>query len=114
MAVLLAGVLLAARADAADLAAATRLPMRADSLRKSGVSPQDVATILEAARQQGMAPGDALGILQATEEAVRSGGKGTVDDLGGFVRAQIEAGLRGPELSAAIKAEKAKNTSAEH
>lgn len=94
------------RADeASDIEAATRLPMRADSLRKSGVSNEDVSTILQAAQQQGMHPDEAADVLAATEEAVRSGG--SVDNLGSFVRSQVEAGLRGQALAATIKAEKA-------
>ncbi|MDT8368512.1 MAG: hypothetical protein RQ745_04855 [Longimicrobiales bacterium] len=81
------------------------LPKVSEELRESGVPVEEVETAVAAARQSGVSPGEATGVFG---EAIKSVGEnGPIENFGGFVRAQLERGLRGKELADAIRAEHA-------
>ena len=99
---------LAVQADpAADeaLKRAIQLPVVAHELRQDGVPEQDVDVALEAGRTAGMGAGGTTEVLEATRDAGRKDGH--PENFGAFVQARIQEGLRGQDLSAAIRAEHA-------
>lgn len=85
------------------LVAALDLPEMAEGLRKQGVSDTDVKEALAAAREKKLSAAEAAETIRASGEAV--GQHGVPAGFGAFVRSQLEAGKRGPDLVAAIKAE---------
>ena len=94
-------------ADAKDavLPQAIDLPATAQALRDAGVPDKDVSDALAAARDKGLTAADTQGMLAAAEADVDE--HGPVDNFGAFVQTQLEAGLRGQDLAAAIHEEHA-------
>ena len=84
---------------------AIRLPEAAEQARREGVPAAEVKEVLEAARSRNLPAGDTETIMVEETRAVRE--KGQIDDFGSFVRSKLDEGLRGRELSDAIRAEHA-------
>ena len=84
---------------------AIRLPEAAELARREGVPAAEVKEVLEAARSRNLPAGDTETIMVEETRAVRE--KGQIDDFGSFVRSKLDEGLRGRELSDAIRAEHA-------
>lgn len=120
---LLTGLLLAAPALAAQGTAPagapqTRVPSAADSAvmramdlpqifqraRTAGIPDSALRGMIDAMRRRGIPTEDAIPAVELEVEAVEAGG--SKDNFGSFVRAQVESGLRGRELAAAIRAER--------
>lgn len=79
------------------------LPRRADELRRAGAPDSSVRSVLDVLIKQKVPAQEAATILEAERDAVRE--HGPTDNFGAFVQAQLAAGKRGRELSAAIRAE---------
>jgi hypothetical protein len=88
-----------------DIVNATRLPEVADDLRQIGVPEADVVMMLDAAHGKGLGAGDAEDTLDSVKNTEK---QGHLDNLGSFVKSQIEKGLRGKDLANAIHEEKQK------
>lgn len=120
---LLTGLILAAPAlfaqGAAPVAAPqTRVPTAADSAvmralelpqifqraRDAGIPDSSLRGMIDAMRRRGIPTEEAIPAVEMEVEAVEAGGP--KDNFGSFVRAQVESGLRGQELAAAIRAER--------
>lgn len=85
---------------------ATQLPKRASEIRGKGMAPADVKEAMEAAKSKRVKAGD---MAEVTEEQSKSIDEhGPIDNFGAFVKSKLNEGLRGRDLSAAIKAEHAK------
>ena len=84
---------------------AAGLPIAADSARKEGVPSDDVRAVLESMRNKNIPANEAKDILNEARAAHRE--HGPVDNFGAFVQAKLDAGLRGRDLAAAIRAEHA-------
>ena len=82
---------------------AARLPIRTTELRNSGVHDTTIHRLLEVFRQRGIAPSAVDSILLVERDAARE--NGPTDNFGAFVQTQLDAGLRGQELAAAIRYE---------
>ena len=117
----LAGALLAASglgAQSATQAPQTRVPTAADSAilraidlprvmqraREAGIPDSSIRGIMDRMRQRGIPAEEATSAVELEVETVERGGN--KDNFGSFVRAQVESGLRGRELAAAIRAER--------
>lgn len=97
----------AASERAAALLEAMELPANAHALRQTGTSPAEVRAALEvlrkarAADDQERASRRSARLLRLEVEMARE--HGHMEGFGAFVRAQVEAGVRGQELAAAIR-----------
>ena len=76
---------------------------RSEEAREAGVPEEDVKVILEETRKRQLPPEETEEILVETTEAVKE--SGPVDNFGAFVQAQLDEGLRGRDLAAAIHEE---------
>ena len=83
------------------------LPQKTDEARRAGVSDGSLQSILDILRAGDVTPQEASSILDVESAAVRE--HGPTDNFGAFVQAQLAAGKRGQELSAAIRAEHQRN-----
>lgn len=121
--VLLSGALLLAPALSAQStlgAPQTRVPTAADSAilralefprvmqraRAAGAADSTLRGILETMRTRGLPAHDATAALETEVEILEQGGN--KENFGQFVKTQVEAGLRGRELAASIRAERAR------
>lgn len=121
--VLLTGALLLAPALSAQSttgAPQTRVPTAADSAilralefprimqraRAAGAADSTLRGMLEIMRTRGLPAHDATAALETEVEILEQGGN--KDNFGQFVKSQVEAGLRGRELAASIRAERAR------
>lgn len=120
--VLLTGALLLAPALHAQstTGAQTRVPSVADNAivraldfplimqraRAAGAPDSTLTKVLEAMRSRGLPAHDAAAALETEVEIVEQGGNR--DNFGQFVKSQVESGLRGQDLAAAIRAERAR------
>jgi hypothetical protein len=121
--VLLAGALLLAPALSAQSptgAPQTRVPTAADSAilralefprimqraRAAGAADSTLRGMLEIMRTRGLPAHDATAALETEVEILEQGGN--KDAFGQFVKSQVESGLRGRELAASIRAERAR------
>ena len=99
----------AAGAQAPDWVAvlleAARLPVSADSARAEGVPNNDVRAVIESMRGKNVRAHEAREVLDEARKAHRE--HGPVDNFGAFVQSKLDAGLRGRDLAAAIRAEHA-------
>jgi hypothetical protein len=103
--------LLAAAAPAQDssasprdeILAAAELPRKAQALRDKGVDRAEVRKAIEATKERRLEARERRELLEAAARAVDE--HGPVDNFGAFVRTQLDKGLRGRELAAAIRAE---------
>lgn len=105
-------------AQGAPGAPQTRVPTAADSAilraidlprvmqraREAGIPDSSIRGVMERMRQRGIPAEDATTAMDMEVEAVERGGDR--DNFGAFVRTQVESGLRGRELAAAIRAER--------
>ncbi len=82
------------------------LPRVSDSLRKEGVPEDEVRIAIEEAMRKRLPPAETKQVLDETARSVRE--SGPIDNFGAFVQTQLDAGLRGRELAAAIHAEHAR------
>lgn len=83
--------------------ASTRLPVAAADARDAGVPSPLVQKVLDAMHRGGLPPEDGVLVLQEETRVVREGGP--TENFGAFVQSQLDAGLRGQELAAAIREE---------
>jgi hypothetical protein len=105
-------------AQSATGAPQTRVPTAADSAilraldlprvmqraREAGIPDSSIRGVMDRIRQRGVPAGDATTAVEMEVETVERGGNR--ENFGAFVRAQVESGLRGRELAAAIRAER--------
>ncbi len=89
-------------ADSA-LMRALDLPSMMQRARSAGIPDSTLRGIMDQMRRRGVPVGDALPAVELEVEAVEQGAD--KNNFGSFVRAQVESGLRGRELAAAIRAE---------
>ena len=87
------------------LIGAAGLPVAADSARKEGVPSDDVRAVIESMRNKNIPANEAKDVLNEARAAHRE--HGPVDNFGAFVQSKLDAGLRGRDLAAAIRAEHA-------
>lgn len=83
-----------------------RLPRTTTEARTKGVPDSQVGGILDVLRRSKVPAGDAQEIIEAEAEAREAGRP--AGNLGAFVQAQHQAGLRGQALADAIHAEQAR------
>ncbi len=84
---------------------ALRLPGTAEEARRSGIPDAEIRLALEALRGRRLPAHEAQVVLESAAREARS--LGPLENFGGFVQSQLEAGLRGQALAAAIHAEHA-------
>lgn len=103
---LIASVAMAQDVDPnARIIASLELPHAANEARRAGVGDDQIGIVLGMGKEKKAEAGDVAGALRAGAEGVKD--NGPIDNFGAFVQAQLDAGLRGQELAAAIKAEHA-------
>jgi len=90
---------------AGKLLRAIRLPEAAEQAREEGVPAEEVKKVLEAARGRDLPAGETEAIMVEETRAVRDNGQ--IDNFGSFVKSKLDEGLRGRDLSDAIRAEHA-------
>jgi hypothetical protein len=83
--------------------AAAELPTSADQVRKEGVPNSALEQVLGAMQAANVPAHEAHEVLDEERAAIRE--HGPVDNFGAFVQSKLEAGLRGRDLAAAIRAE---------
>ncbi len=89
-----------------DILQAIRLPATSDELRRQGVPEEEIRAVIVNARQKRLPPSETQVVLDETARTVQE--TGPIDNFGAFVQSQLDAGLRGRELAAAIHAEHAR------
>lgn len=121
--VLLTGAFLLAPALSAQSTTGTpptRIPTAADSAilrslefprimqraRAAGAADSTLRNMLEIMRTRGLPAHDATAAIETEVEILEQGGN--KDNFGQFVKSQVEAGLRGRELAASLRAERAR------
>lgn len=92
--------------DSGDLLRAIMLPAVSEQLRRSGIAPEEVKAAVNGAKEKGVSAGAITEVLRETARSVEE--NGPIDNFGAFVQSQLDAGLRGRELAAAIHAEHAR------
>jgi hypothetical protein len=90
-------------ADSA-LLRAIDLPRVMQRARAAGIPDSSIRGVMDRMRQRGIPAEEATAAVDLEVETVERGGDR--NNFGGFVRAQVESGLRGRELAAAIRAER--------
>jgi hypothetical protein len=90
---------------ATQLLLAADLPVSAARARSEGASNADVRGVLDALRNAKVPAHEAREVIDEERSARRR--NGPVDNFGAFVQSKLQAGLRGRELAAAIRAEHA-------
>lgn len=101
---LLLAALTASPAFAADGEAvkmSAELPVKAQELRDAGVDADQVKMALDAAKGAKMAPGELATVFGEMAPMVKE--KGSMEEPGKFLKEKIEEGLRGEDLSKAVK-----------
>lgn len=105
-------------AQSATGAPQTRVPTAADSAllraldlprvmqraREAGIPDSSIRGVMDRMRQRGIPAEDATAAVDLEVETVERGGDRA--NFGAFVRTQVEAGVRGRDLAAAIRAER--------
>jgi hypothetical protein len=87
--------------------AALELPSIVDSIRRRGGIPEDeVRVVVEEARRKNIPANETRDVLKEADNAIRD--HGPVDNFGAFVKARLDAGLRGRALAQAIRQEHAR------
>jgi hypothetical protein len=86
-----------------DILAALDLPAAAQSLRDKGVDKGQVREAMQAAKGKKLKAKEAKGLMKDAGDAVDE--HGPIDNFGAFVKSKLDAGLRGRDLAAAIRAE---------
>lgn len=87
------------------LLGAAQLPVSANAARGEGVPGDEVRAVIEAMRGKNVPANEAREVLDEARNARRE--HGPVDNFGAFVQSKLDAGLRGRDLAAAIRAEHA-------
>lgn len=90
-------------ADAFGAVVAEDLPAQAQALRDAGLDADEVRSALVASKAAGLKAADAAALLASSVEPVQE--HGPVASFGSFVKQQLDAGLRGADLSGAIRTE---------
>jgi hypothetical protein len=90
---------------ATQLLLAADLPVSAARARSEGASNAEVRGVLDALRNAKVPAHEARELIDEERSARRR--NGPVDNFGAFVQSKLQAGLRGRELAAAIRAEHA-------
>jgi hypothetical protein len=75
-------------------------------LREEGVPEKDFRVAIEGAFKRGVSASETKDVMSQSTRAVRE--NGPIDNFGAFVQSQLDRGLRGRELAAAIHAEHAR------
>jgi hypothetical protein len=88
-----------------QLLIAAELPVSAAQARNEGASNQEVRGVLDAMRTAKIPAHEARLVIDEERSARRK--DGPVDNFGAFVQSKLQAGLRGRDLAAAIRAEHA-------
>jgi hypothetical protein len=83
--------------------AAAELPVSADQARREGAPDGVIQQVLSAMQSANVPAHEAREVLDAERDALRE--HGPVDNFGAFVQSKLDAGLRGRDLAAAIRAE---------
>ncbi|HSJ62519.1 MAG TPA: hypothetical protein VK922_01315 [Gemmatimonadaceae bacterium] len=83
--------------------AAAELPVSADEARREGAPDSVIQRVLAAMQSANVPAHEAREVLDEERAAMRE--HGPVDNFGAFVQAKLDAGLRGRDLAAAIRAE---------
>jgi hypothetical protein len=103
----LAAQVAASQAELGDLAPgilwALRLPTLVTEARQAGVTEVMVREVLEEFQRRGLPADEAARVIREEVDAVHDGAPR--NNFGGFVRLQLDAGLRGRALADAIRAE---------
>lgn len=92
--------------DTVDILEAIRLPAVSETLRQSGIPAEEVKAAVDGAKHKGVPAGAISEVLRQTARTVEE--NGPIGNFGAFVQEQLDAGLRGRELAAAIHAEHAR------
>lgn len=95
-----------AKRDSTDILRAIMLPTISETLRQSGIPAEEVKTAVTGAKEKGVPAGAISEVLRETARSVEE--NGPIGNFGAFVQQQLDAGLRGRELAAAIHAEHAR------
>jgi|GEM_PF-4183351 len=93
-----------AGASAKRVMDAVQLPAKASKLRNGGMSNDEVAGALDAAKDAGLTAGDAGMLLDAADAG--ADGDAWQGNFGSWVKSQLDEGKRGQDLAGAIAAEK--------
>ena len=83
------------------------LPRAAAELRAAGVPVDEVRNAIETARRRRVPAAETEEVLSETSRAVEE--HGPIENFGAFVQTQLQSGLRGRDLAAAIRAEHQRN-----
>lgn len=86
--------------------AAAQLPVAASEARREGIANAELRKALDALFNAGVPAYEATTLIETERKARLE--NGPTDNFGAFVQAQLAAGLRGRELSAAIHREHAR------
>lgn len=86
-----------------QILAAAQLPVSAAEARREGVPNAEVRAVLDALRGANVPAHEARQVIDEERSARRE--HGPVDNFGAFVQSKLQAGLRGRDLAAAIRAE---------
>lgn len=95
-----------AKARQERLLKAAQLPKKAEEMRAKGVPENEMKEALNAAKAKGVRPDEMSDAVDEGSKAIDQHGR--IDNFGAFVKSKLNDGLRGRELSAAIRAEHAK------
>jgi hypothetical protein len=104
---ILPGSVLAQDSLRQDILRAIDLPRAAAELRAAGVPIDEVQNAIETARRRRVPAAETEEVLSETSRAVEE--HGPIENFGAFVQTQLESGLRGRDLAAAIRAEHQRN-----
>lgn len=85
---------------------AAQLPKKAQEVRQKGVPDNEMKEALSSAKAKGVPPGEMSDAVDEGSKSIDQHGR--IDNFGSFVKSKVNQGLRGRELSAAIRAEHAK------
>jgi hypothetical protein len=83
--------------------AAARLPVSAAEARRAGVPDSAIRAALDAMQRHHVSAAEAHDVLDEERNAAHD--RGPIDNFGAFVQSKLDAGLRGTDLAAAIRAE---------
>jgi hypothetical protein len=101
--VLFGGQLEGQTPDWVRVLAAAELPTSADQVRQEGTPSSALEQVLAAMQAANVPAHEAREVLDEERAAIRE--HGPVDNFGAFVQQKLDAGLRGRDLAAAIRAE---------
>lgn len=87
----------------ARIIAALELPHAANEARRAGVGDDQIKIVLSIGKDKKAENAEVAKALRAGAEATKQ--NGPIDNFGAFVQSQLDAGLRGQDLAAAIRAE---------